>query len=231
MVRPGGILVLSVPAFNWLWGRHDDLNNHYRRYDFGELIHSKNCFSEANRYILVQDQGVEQPDIESSLGMPALNSVLYLVGSTRAGKVNAMCCSSVTQVTYCSAKVAVAVNKNNLTHDYIKESGVFSLSALGQNQGHMAHYFGRNSGRQMNKFASFKYKRGKTGSPIIEGCPDYYDCQVDHRATIDLDTHTLFVDRVMDASSDSEEPLLTYRDYARDVRNLINDPNMSQRTV
>lgn len=54
--------------------------------------------------------------------------------------------------------------------------------------------------------------------------------QVDHRATNDLDTHTLFVARVMDASSDSEEPLLTYRDYARDVRNLINDPNMSQRT-
>ncbi|WP_274376908.1 class I SAM-dependent methyltransferase [Desulforamulus reducens] len=38
VVRPGGMLVFTVPAFRWLWGRHDELNNHYRRYNFGELI-------------------------------------------------------------------------------------------------------------------------------------------------------------------------------------------------
>ncbi|GAB6182253.1 class I SAM-dependent methyltransferase [Desulfotomaculum defluvii] len=38
VVRPGGILTFSVPAFSWLWGKHDDLNNHYRRYNRGELI-------------------------------------------------------------------------------------------------------------------------------------------------------------------------------------------------
>lgn len=37
VVKPGGILVFSVPAFSWLWGKHDELNDHYRRYNFGEL--------------------------------------------------------------------------------------------------------------------------------------------------------------------------------------------------
>jgi SAM-dependent methyltransferase len=32
-VRPGGHLLLTVPALGWLWSRHDEVNEHYRRYD------------------------------------------------------------------------------------------------------------------------------------------------------------------------------------------------------
>jgi SAM-dependent methyltransferase len=31
-LRPGGILVVTVPAFNALWGPHDVINHHRRRY-------------------------------------------------------------------------------------------------------------------------------------------------------------------------------------------------------
>jgi len=37
VLRPGGMLVASVPAFAWLWGSVDDLGHHYRRYRRGEL--------------------------------------------------------------------------------------------------------------------------------------------------------------------------------------------------
>ena len=37
VLRPGGVLVASVPAFGWLWGSVDDLGHHYRRYGRGEL--------------------------------------------------------------------------------------------------------------------------------------------------------------------------------------------------
>jgi SAM-dependent methyltransferase len=36
-VRPGGHLVVSVPAFMALWGDHDELYGHHRRYRAGEL--------------------------------------------------------------------------------------------------------------------------------------------------------------------------------------------------
>lgn len=36
-VRPGGHLVVTVPAFQSLWGDHDELYGHYRRYRAGEL--------------------------------------------------------------------------------------------------------------------------------------------------------------------------------------------------
>jgi len=35
--RPGGALVATVPAFDWLWGSVDDLGRHYRRYRRDEL--------------------------------------------------------------------------------------------------------------------------------------------------------------------------------------------------
>jgi 2-polyprenyl-3-methyl-5-hydroxy-6-metoxy-1,4-benzoquinol methylase len=32
MLRPGGLLVVTVPAFETLWDQHDEINNHRRRY-------------------------------------------------------------------------------------------------------------------------------------------------------------------------------------------------------
>ena len=32
MLRPGGVIVVTVPAFQALWDYHDELNRHYRRY-------------------------------------------------------------------------------------------------------------------------------------------------------------------------------------------------------
>ena len=33
MLCPGGKLVLTVPAYQWLWSGHDVANHHFRRYD------------------------------------------------------------------------------------------------------------------------------------------------------------------------------------------------------
>jgi SAM-dependent methyltransferase len=32
LLRPDGVALLSVPAFNWLWTRHDETLHHFRRY-------------------------------------------------------------------------------------------------------------------------------------------------------------------------------------------------------
>jgi SAM-dependent methyltransferase len=37
ILRPAGVLVISVPAFQALWGDHDTLYGHYRRYTTGEV--------------------------------------------------------------------------------------------------------------------------------------------------------------------------------------------------
>lgn len=37
MVKPGGILLTTVPAHRWLWSAHDTTLGHFRRYTKGEL--------------------------------------------------------------------------------------------------------------------------------------------------------------------------------------------------
>ncbi len=38
LVNDNGLLVLTVPAYKFLWNRHDEINRHYRRYSRQELL-------------------------------------------------------------------------------------------------------------------------------------------------------------------------------------------------
>lgn len=37
VIRPGGRLCMTVPAYQFLWGKHDDMYGHKRRYTAGEV--------------------------------------------------------------------------------------------------------------------------------------------------------------------------------------------------
>lgn len=37
VLKPGGLILISVPAFQWLWSFNDEINDHKRRYTAGEL--------------------------------------------------------------------------------------------------------------------------------------------------------------------------------------------------
>ena len=38
VLKPGGVLIVFVPAFHYLWSMHDEINHHYRRYSKSTLI-------------------------------------------------------------------------------------------------------------------------------------------------------------------------------------------------
>jgi SAM-dependent methyltransferase len=33
VTKPGGVLLVTVPAYQWLWSGHDEINHHHRRYN------------------------------------------------------------------------------------------------------------------------------------------------------------------------------------------------------
>jgi SAM-dependent methyltransferase len=39
VVAPGGALLVTVPAYQWLWSGHDEINHHHRRYTRRSLQH------------------------------------------------------------------------------------------------------------------------------------------------------------------------------------------------
>jgi SAM-dependent methyltransferase len=40
VVAPGGSLLVTVPAYQWLWSGHDEINHHFRRYTRRSLQHA-----------------------------------------------------------------------------------------------------------------------------------------------------------------------------------------------
>lgn len=37
-LRPGGLAIITVPAYHWMWSGHDDINQHFRRYTKRRLL-------------------------------------------------------------------------------------------------------------------------------------------------------------------------------------------------
>lgn len=138
---------------------------------------------------------------------------LYVVSSVKGEAFNGQIANTVFQISAEPATVAISINKKNLTHEYIKESGVFSVSILPQTVPlNFIGHFGFKSGRDGDKFSGVAHKAGVTGAPVIlEHSVGYLEAEV--TGSLDVETHTVFIGRVVDAAVlNSEEPM-TYAYY------------------
>ncbi|MFZ5651076.1 MAG: flavin reductase [Bacillota bacterium] len=152
---------------------------------------------------------------------PALFKIsygLYIVGSVKEGRVNAQVCNTVFQLTSTPMRVALGINKNNLTNEYIKSSGVLTICILGKNAHDMVKNFGFRSGRDADKFENVKYAAGVTGAPVLEDCIAYLECRVDQGLTVDAGTHTIFIAEVVEGGVKTDADPMTYA-YYRETRN------------
>jgi ferric-chelate reductase [NAD(P)H] len=138
---------------------------------------------------------------------------VYIVGSHSGDKLNAQIANSVMQITSEPATIAVSINKKNLTHDYIKASGVFSVSVLCQTAPlPFIGNFGFKSGRDIDKLQNIKFKAGQTGSPIIlDNTTAYFEAE--GLQYIDAGTHTIFLGKVVAAEVLNDLPVMTYEYY------------------
>lgn len=142
---------------------------------------------------------------------------VYVVCSRKGDKINGQIANTVIQVTSEPPALAVSINKSNLTHEYIKESGVFTASALCQDTPlSFIGNFGFKSGRDINKFEGINYKIGKTEAPVVT---DYTVAYMEVKVTkeVDVGTHTMFIGEVVDADILSDMICMTY-DYYHQVK-------------
>jgi ferric-chelate reductase [NAD(P)H] len=138
---------------------------------------------------------------------------MYIVGSHKGKKLNGQIANTVFQVTSETPTVAVSINKQNLTHEYIKDGKVFSASVLCQTTPlPFVGGFGFKSGRDTDKLKGLNYKVGQTGSPVIlDNTTAYLEAEVIR--DIDVGTHTIFIGRIVAAEILTEEPCMTYEYY------------------
>ncbi|MDE6615672.1 MAG: flavin reductase family protein, partial [Lachnospiraceae bacterium] len=84
-----------------------------------------------------------------------LTSGLFLL-IAKTDKDNGCIINTVLQVTASPVRIVVAVNKNNFTHDMLKQTGIFNVSVLSENAPmNIYKRFGYQSGRDTDKFNGF----------------------------------------------------------------------------
>ena len=138
---------------------------------------------------------------------------LYIVTSRDGDRLNGQIVNTVIQVTSDPAKVAVAINKKNLTHDFIIQSKHFGVSVLDEAAPMtFIGLFGFRSGRDTDKLSKVVHKQGVTGCPLVtDHALSILDAEV--LESIDLGSHTIFVGRVLFSEVVREGQPLTYRYY------------------
>ncbi|MDO8491811.1 MAG: flavin reductase family protein [Dehalococcoidia bacterium] len=160
--------------------------------------------------------GGQQVSPAGPLNLDALRSLtygMYVVGSKKGDRFNAQIANTVFQITSQPPTVAVSINKNNLTHEFISESKVFSASSLCEDTPlPFIGRFGFKSGRDGDKLGGVNYQVGQTGAPVvIDNAVSYIEARVIDR--VDVGTHTVFIGEIVAAEVLMQKACMTYGYY------------------
>jgi len=143
---------------------------------------------------------------------------MCVVSSRNNGRFNGCIVNTVFQLTPEPPMIAVSINKPCLTHEYITDSGVFTVSILSQ-EAPMSFIgnFGFKSGRNIDKFEHISFKAGQTGVPVIlDNTIAFLEAEVVE--SIDVITHTLFIAKITACETLDEKAVPMTYDYYRDVK-------------
>jgi flavin reductase (DIM6/NTAB) family NADH-FMN oxidoreductase RutF len=150
-----------------------------------------------------------------------ISSGVYIISSRKSDKFNGMIASSITQISSDPPKMIISLYKETLTHEFIQESRVFSISILSSvTPKKFIMLFGFRTGKTYDKFKEIQYKIGSSGAPIVlENTVGYLDCQVVD--SLDCDLYTVFVGKVVDAELLSTTTPMTFMHYAEVLKGKV----------
>lgn len=148
----------------------------------------------------------------------SLSYGMYIVSSCDGPKLNGQIANTVFQITSEPQQIAICINKQNLTHEFIEKSKVFAVSVLDTGADmEFIGLFGFRTGRKEDKLSQVKFKTGKTGAPLI----------LDHTVAVleaevvgkmDSGTHTLFLGKITASEVLKAGQPMTYDYYHKELR-------------
>lgn len=144
---------------------------------------------------------------------------LYVLTARLGEKDNGCIIDAVMQVTALPQRIAIGVQKRNLTNGMIQASRLFNLSILTEDTDPFVFkHFGMQSGRDVNKFEKCDaVHRSQNGIYYIPKYTNaYLSCKVEQ--AIDMDTHTLFIASITESKILSDKPGITYNNYRKNIK-------------
>jgi flavin reductase (DIM6/NTAB) family NADH-FMN oxidoreductase RutF len=131
----------------------------------------------------------EEAGVGAALGRVSYG--LFVVASRRGDRYNGQTANTVFQVTSDPARVAIGINKKNLTHEFLAESGVAAVT---------------------------KYELSPVvGCPVLSDGRAYLELRLDRSRASDAGTHSIFVGDVVGGRILGQGEVMTYADY-RELR-------------
>ena len=129
---------------------------------------------------------------------------LFVLSCFSKGKHNGCIINTAAQVTSSPNRISIAVNKANLTHDIIMETGLFNVSVISEDA-------------QFKLFERFGFQKASNGiNYVTKGTNAYISAKVE--TTVDLGTHTMFIAEVTDMEVLSDVPSVTYSYYQENIK-------------
>jgi flavorubredoxin/flavin reductase (DIM6/NTAB) family NADH-FMN oxidoreductase RutF len=160
-----------------------------------------------------EPEAAKPQDNADPAAMRSLSYGLFVLSARSGGRDNACIVNTLSQLTDEPKRVSVCINKKNLTHDMIAESGMFCASVLSESADFSVFTrFGFSSGRDGDKFGGVPENRSVSGLRYVtEGANAYICGKV--TASVDCGTHTLFIADVTEAVRLTPERSATYQYY------------------
>ena len=136
---------------------------------------------------------------------------VYIVGS-KDGERNVGCTiNTAVQITSTPAIIAISINKENYTNECIKKTNKFSVSILNEKSNPtIIGTFGFSSSRDTDKFKDVSYEEIES-IPVLKDSNGYVVCEV--ISTLETDTHTIFVGKIITMEKYQDETPMTYKYY------------------
>ncbi len=106
-----------------------------------------------------------------------INPIAVVTGSFE-GTPSGFIASWITQVSFVPPLVMVAVNPLHYTYDLIRRNNAFAINLLRTDQAELIDWFGKRSGKTVEKLLASTYELGTTGVPLLKDCLVSIECTV-----------------------------------------------------
>ena len=138
---------------------------------------------------------------------------MYIVASNKGDSLNGQIANTVFQVTSTPVTVAVSINKENLTHEFIESSSRFTVSILEKDAPlNFIGKFGFKTGKKEDKFKDVKFEKLASGCPVVlDYAIGYLEAKVTGK--LDCGTHTVFLGEMTDSKPLKTGTPMTYAYY------------------
>lgn len=142
---------------------------------------------------------------------------MYIVSTQVQGKKVGCVVNTVTQITSKNPIISVSIHKENYTNQAIKERKKFAVSILSEEtSAEIIGKFGFQSSKNIDKFAQIAQLEVEEMPVVQEAICGYFIAEVIE--TVETQTHTIFLARVLEGERVSEKEPMSYGYYHKVIK-------------